>query len=84
LLLNHPWVHEQAQRLSERLLREAQISTDERIDRAYRLLFSRAPNEAEISIAKKVIESGDPSIANSGWSDLSHILLCSNEFIYID
>jgi hypothetical protein len=84
LLLNHPWVHEQAQRLSERLLREAQISTDERIDRAYRLLFSRVPNEAEISIAKKVIESGDPSIANSGWSDLSHILLCSNEFIYID
>jgi hypothetical protein len=84
LLLNHPWVHEQAQRLSERLLREAQISTDERIDRAYRLLFSRVPNEAEISIAKKVIESGDPSIANSGWIDLSHILLCSNEFIYID
>jgi hypothetical protein len=84
LLLNHPWVHEQAQRLSERLLREAQISTDERIDRAYRLLFSRAPNEAEISIAKKVIESGDPSMANSGWIDLAHILLCSNEFIYID
>jgi hypothetical protein len=84
LLLNHPWVHEQAQRLSERVLREVPQSAEGRIDRLYRLLFGRAPNEAEISIAKQLIESGDSSIANSGWIDLSHILLCSNEFVYID
>ncbi len=84
LLLNHPWMQEQARHLVERLLREKPNDNIGRIERAYQLLFSRYPREAERVVSQSVIASGDPTVANSGWIDLAHLLLCSNEFIYID
>jgi Protein of unknown function (DUF1553)/Protein of unknown function (DUF1549)/Planctomycete cytochrome C len=84
LMLNHPWILDQARHLSERLARELPEDDQARIHRAYQLLLVRDPQEAELQIARSIIASGDPAIANSGWIDLAHILLCSNEFIHID
>lgn len=77
LLLNHPWVHEQARHFAERLERDVPQNDAERIGRAYQLLFGRRPNDVELAIAQAVVASG-------GWHDLAHVLLCSNELIYID
>jgi hypothetical protein len=80
LLLNHPFTQAQANFLAERLLREgSEIETD-RIGFAYRLMFSRLPTDEEIAIAKQVVASG----AATGWGDLALVLLCSNEFVYLD
>ncbi|MEI7822700.1 MAG: PSD1 and planctomycete cytochrome C domain-containing protein [Verrucomicrobiota bacterium] len=84
LLLNDPWIHEQARHLAQRLLRDVPQDNAARIGRAYRLLFGRAPNDAERTIAQQIIAGGDPAVPDGGWNDLAHVLLCGNEFIYID
>lgn len=84
MFLNHPWVQEQAKHLADRITREVPQDDTARIDRAYRLLFGRGPVDAEVAVAKQIIAAGDPAVAGSGWIDLAHVLLCSNEFIYID
>lgn len=87
-LLNNPFSQEQARHLADRVLRDFPASDSAadtaRIERLYRLLFSRLPREAEVEIARQVVAGGDASVMNAGWVDLAHVLLCSNEFIYID
>ena len=84
LLLNHPWMQDQARHLAERLIREAPEDPAARVTRAYRLLFGRTPNDKELAIAQQIVAAGDPAVPNGGWIDLAHVLLCSNEFIYVD
>jgi hypothetical protein len=48
------------------------------------LLFGRDPNHAELVIAREIVAGGDPAVPHGGWIDLTHLLLCSNEFVYID
>ncbi len=80
-LLNHKFALEQAKQLAERLIRVVPNDTPDmelaRIQRAYRLLFNRLATDEEIAIARDLV-------ARSSWDDLAHVLLCSNEFVYID
>jgi len=55
-----------------------------RIERAYQMLFGRRPSEEELVVAQTIVAGGDPTVPNGGWIDLAHLLLCSNEFIYVD
>ena len=84
LLLNHPWMQDQARHFAERLVREVPEGDAARIQRAYQLLFGRKPKDAELAVAQAIVLGADPAVANAGWVDLAHVLLCSNEFIYID
>lgn len=84
LLMNHPWTQEQAKFLVERIYREAPEDDSKRLDHLYSLLLGRFPNESERQIARELIACGDPSLERSGWIDLAHVLICSNEFIYVD
>ena len=84
LLLNHPWMQEQAKHLAERLIREAPRDDSARIEFAYRLLFSRGPSQAERAITQQIVAAGDPAVPNGGWIDLAHVLICDNEFVYVD
>ena len=93
LLLNHPWLARQAERLAERLILETpreMLDGDmarvdgARVDLAYRLLYGRSPRVAERAIALAVVGRGDPAIPIGGWIDLAHVLLMANEFIYLD
>ncbi len=84
-LLNNNFTLDQAKHLAERLIRDVpndapNVETS-RIQHAYRLLFSRSPSEEEIGIARQLVGAGSE---DASWSDLAHVLLCSNEFIYID
>ncbi len=83
-LLNHPFVWEQAGHLADRLISEVPDDDNARIEQAWRLLYSRLPTEEEIAIARQILDAADPSDTRSGWVDLAHILLCSNEFVYVD
>ena len=87
-LLNSSFLFEQTGHLAERLVRDvpddvADVETA-RILRVYRLLFGRLPCEEELAISRQVVAGGDPDTMNAGWIDLAHVLLCSNEFVYID
>jgi hypothetical protein len=80
-LLNHNFTLNMARQLAERLIHDVPNETPNvdvsRIHYAYRLLFSRLPGAEEMSIAQQLVADG-------GWEDFAHVLLCSNEFVYVD
>ena len=85
-LLNHGFVLAQAGHLAERLAREEPLDPAARIRRAFLLLYGRPADAAEMALAR-TIGAGSPSAPaadKAAWRDLAHVLLCANEFIYLD
>ena len=80
LLLNHDFILKQAQHLARRLREMDAVDDPTRIQFAYRLMYGRSASADEIDIATRIVQSGGVD----GWTDLAHVLLCSNEFIYTD
>jgi len=80
-LLNHNFTLTRSRQLAERLIQDVSNETLNvdvlRIQYAYRLLFSRRPSVEETDIARQIV-------ADCGWEDFAHVLLCSNEFVYVD
>ena len=82
-LLNDAFVWNQAQRLAQRLRAEVPDGVA-RVDRAYRLLFGRPPRAEEMRIGKVFLARAAKESADAAWIDYIHVLLCSNEFVYLD
>ena len=80
-LMNDDWVFELAQSLAERILREAPADFQARVDRLYRVTLGRSPTLDEVKVGRELLVDGGDLAA---WSRYSHILLCANEFIYVD
>jgi hypothetical protein len=80
-LLNHSFVLQQAQHLAERLIREVPNDETARVQHAYELLFGRPAAIEEMEICRAILANSE---AQAGWVDLAHMLLCSNEFVYLD
>lgn len=83
-LLNNSFQLDQAKLLAERLGRDAPDGSDSerpRIQRAYRVLFGRLPTDEELAIAMGIVQG---NAGGDGWIDLAHVLLCCNEFVYVD
>jgi hypothetical protein len=78
-LLNHEFVLSQAKHLAERVTHEEPKDEVARVHRLFRLAFNRRPTAEELEIARRVVAG-----AATGWADLAHVLLCSNEFVYLD
>ncbi len=75
--LNSDFVERQAELLAQRLV-AGELQTDQqRVSRAYELLFSREPSENELQI-------GFEFLAEQPWPVYLQALLDSNEFMFID
>jgi hypothetical protein len=101
-VLNSPFMVAQATSLAERLASEvpdsAPDATRQRIDRAYRLLFSRKTTDEEARIATAFLtqevagtlrvpsaDNGTRSVPTTErWQQYAHVLLASNELLYVD
>jgi hypothetical protein len=85
-LLNDPFVVEQTKTLAKRILTEKAANDGERLERAYILLYGRLPIGDERAIGeqflKRAAERGDKEEAT--WQAYCQVLLCANEFIYVD
>jgi hypothetical protein len=93
LLMNDPFVHEQAHSFAGRLLGGA---TDDaaRVDLAYRLAFSRHPTPEEKSAAtgylttarQRLKESGTPpdKLDRAAFTGVARVLFASNEFVFVE
>jgi cytochrome c553 len=79
-LLNHPFIMEQKSALSRRILEAS--GTKERIDGVYQLLYGRSPTDEESQIGAEFLAR--PGSDNDKWQAYCEILLCANEFIYVD
>ena len=93
ILLNDPFVVEQAHVWAKRVLREKDISPPERIKRMYATAFAREPSESELSAALEFLnQQGDqlglaPAASLTDertWADLCHVLFNVKEFIFVD
>jgi mono/diheme cytochrome c family protein len=95
-LLNSPFVLDIAKSVARRLLQEVPSGETKRIDRAYRLLYGRPPTTDETriglayllrvrrSLQAEVAGAYLPDWDQKCWQAYAQVLLCANEFIYID
>jgi len=86
-LINNPFVLEQAKALSERALTFSATDDGGRIARLYAILFARAPHDEEVAIGAQLIDSARDAFAEDearAWQEYCQILLCSNEFAFVD
>lgn len=83
-LLNNDFALTQAKELAKRLTREIPVDETARIQRAYQLLFARPAHAEELKICQQIIGQAGKTGADRAWVDLAHVLLCSNEFVFLD
>ncbi len=91
-MLNDPFLHEQADGLAERVLRE-HASDEERIDLVFALTIGRPPSEQERAQSLRFFaqyrdaftasQSGDEA-SHAAWRSYVRAILRMNEFLYID
>ena len=79
-LMNNAFVIRQAEALADRLLADSKNDTD-RLQRAYRLCYSRPPSAKELSAAEKFLTEYSKSRSpRATWTALSQALFASAEF----
>ena len=92
LMMNDPFVHEQADKFAARLLSGASDDVA-RLDLTYRLTLSRHPTPEENSAAtsylttarQRLKKSGTPpeKLDRAAFTGVARVLLASNEFVYV-
>ena len=84
LVLNNDWIVERAKKLAANT--EPEDASPETINNAvsqlHLHLFGRPVQDAELTTAREFLVKNAALGAN--WQDYCHVLLCSNEFFYID
>jgi hypothetical protein len=90
-MINGDWMLDRAKKLAERLVREAPGGEDSRVRLAYRLVVARDATVPELQRAVDFIyerrgksEPVDLAKADAALVDFCHVLLNSNEFLYVD
>jgi hypothetical protein len=90
-MMNSPFVRQQAEKLAKRIRPTPDIPLDTAIDKAYQIVMSRhaLPDErarmlAFVDTQKSMLPSGTPSNADTSLVEFCQVLLCLNEFIYVD
>jgi hypothetical protein len=87
-LLNNPFVHEQSAALAKRVGRD--IEPKEQVRRAWRLALGRSPRQSELDAALAHLErqaarfAARPDPKLDALASLCHVLLNTNEFLYVD
>lgn len=79
-LMNNESILEEARSIAERL--QTLRDDKERIDAAWEIVLARQPTEKERQLARQHLDSQGGSL--QAWSSLCHVLINTNEFIYID
>ena len=82
-VLNSPFMIARANALAARVKRETKANETARIERAYQLLFGRAPDRAERSAALEFLRKRDEG-PMTRWEQFAQVLLASNEMLYVD
>ena len=82
-MLNSPFMLTQARALAARLGADPAASDRSRVERAYRLLFGRQPEETGVKLALEFLHKpGAPEMTR--WEQYAQLLLASNEMLYVD
>ena len=88
-LLNNHFAHSQSEAMAKRLAKQTS-NTEEQIERAWRLSYGRNPTDSELAQAaahlraQRVYFAKEENANHLALASLCHVLLNSNEFIYVD
>ena len=78
--LNNEFVWQQAAALAEHLERDGD-TCQAKIQQAYELVYGRDATERDVALGVRILNSLDPATA---LRDYAHILMSSNEFLFVD
>jgi hypothetical protein len=98
-MINGEWTLKRAAAMAKRLTESGPSDPDERVKRAYGVVLGRDPDADELRAASAFLDrqrrlaemrlrpanasgGGDPAIL--AFEDFCHVLLNSNDFLYID
>jgi hypothetical protein len=80
-LMNSPLVTDMAKALAERVYSDVSGGADrQRIERLYQITLGRLPTKAEVEIGLRLVAEQQPS----AWTGYCHLILCTNEFVFVD
>ena len=82
--LNGPLVLTRSEALARRLLAEQLTSDRERIALAYELLFTRRPSDRETQLGMEFLGETSGAARVNAWAQYAHVLLASNEFLFVN
>ncbi|MBI1831622.1 MAG: PSD1 domain-containing protein [Planctomycetes bacterium] len=77
--LNSPFLQQQSAALVKRLATET--GDEAKVRRAYLLLYGRPPSDAQVRLAREFLGTASTDAA---WVQYAHVLLGSNEFLFVD
>lgn len=90
-MMNSAFVRQQAEKLFERIRPLPDAPLAAAIDRAYQIAFSRSPTDAErttmlafIDQQRAAMGGESPEAADKALVEFCHVLVCLNEFVYVD
>ena len=85
-LMNSSEILDWARAFARRVMNDPGSSEEAQIDRAWKLAYSRAPNQEERETARKFLEKQTALAGGreAAFADLCHMLLNSNEFVYVN
>ena len=90
-MMNSPFVRQQAEKLASRIRPSKDSPLSAAVDRAYQMAFARMPTDPERNRMLAFVEEqraamgGDAVVAtDKALIEFCHVLLCLNEFVYID
>jgi len=93
LMMNDPFVHEQAEKFAARLLSSAGDDAG-KLELAYRLALSRKPTAEEITAATGYLKTARERLKSAGtaadqvdraaFAGVARVLMASNEFVYVE
>ncbi|MCE9555561.1 MAG: PSD1 and planctomycete cytochrome C domain-containing protein [Planctomycetes bacterium] len=93
ILLNDPFVAEQARRWAERVLADANVTPENRVKGMYETALGRPPDSEETARAVTFLKEQTAAYGIAGdawqkepraWTDLGHVIWNMKEFIFID
>jgi hypothetical protein len=84
-LLNDSMVLDWAKGFAKRVKNDAGMPANAQVERAFRLAYHRAPTERELASSLNFLERQSRIASpDTALVDLCHVLLNSNEFLYVD
>jgi Protein of unknown function (DUF1553) len=82
-MINGPWTMQRAKAFARRVSTDSSLTHEQRAAYAYALTYGRPPTAAEADHAVNFVLTNSAS-SDDALVDLCHVLLNSNEFLYVD
>jgi hypothetical protein len=86
-MMNSPFVRQRAEKLAQRVRPKTPAELPQAIEEAYRMAFGRLPSTAERERLTAFVQrqgAGNASALDAALADACQVLLCSNEFLYVE